>query len=74
MPKKWGPDPAEPESYVAIDPAILQAIKELAGTADRDRHVMPTIRAVLRVARIDPVTGNVVIGIRLTRDLNQPPE
>jgi hypothetical protein len=64
---------SEPEeSYIAVDVAILEALRELIWTADYDRHTLPTLRAVLRVAAIDP-HGRVVIGVRMVRDLDQDP-
>jgi hypothetical protein len=60
---------AEPERYVTVDLAVLEAIRELAWIQQVDWKIIPAIRLVLRVARIDPVTGNLVIAVTVTRDL-----
>ena len=58
------------ERYVTVDLSVLAAIREVAATRPVDR---PAIRLVLPVARIDPVTNNLVIGVRVARDLGDPP-
>jgi hypothetical protein len=61
--------------YVVVDLAVLQALRELAWVTDYDRHTLGAIRLVLRVARIDPITGRLVIAVSVARDLDtDPPE
>jgi hypothetical protein len=62
--------PEPEERYVIVDLRVLEAIKELAWVQQVDWKLLPTIRLVLRVARIDPVTDNLVIGVKLARDLD----
>jgi hypothetical protein len=63
--------PEPEERYVIVDLRVLEAIKELAWVQQVDWKLLPTIRLVLRVARIDPVTDNLVIGVKLARDLDE---
>jgi hypothetical protein len=70
-PFPWESPPDQGERYISIDPVILQAIREFAWVTDYDRHTLPAVRLLMRVARIDPVTDNLVIGVRLVRDLNE---
>jgi hypothetical protein len=64
--------PEAEEHYVVVDLHVLEAIKELDWIQRVDWKLIPAIRLVLRVARIDPVTGNLVIAVKLTRDLDDP--
>lgn len=59
----------EQERYIVIDPVILEAIRELSWISDFDRHTLEGIRLVLRVARIDPTSGNLVISAQFVRAL-----
>jgi hypothetical protein len=63
--------PEPEERYVIVDLRVLEAIKELAWIEQINWKLLPAIRLVLRVARIDPVTGNLVIAVKATRDLDQ---
>ena len=68
---------AEPEErYIAVDPLILEAIKELAWIEQVDHSMQPILRLALRVAHIAP-DGRIVFGVRMIRDLapeqDQPP-
>jgi hypothetical protein len=64
---------AEPERYVVVDLAVLEAVRELAQINKHAWPALPGIRLVLRVARIDEVSGSLVLGLRFVRDL-EPPE
>jgi hypothetical protein len=64
--------PEAEEHYVVVDLRVLEAIKELDWIQRVDWKLLPAIRLVLRVARIDPVTGNLVIAVSATRDLGDP--
>jgi hypothetical protein len=59
------PEP-EPERYVTIDLALLDAIRE--------GRTLPAIRLLVRVATIDRVSNHLVIGVRVVRDLDDRPE
>ena len=60
------------ERYVVVDLGVLEAIRELANIQQFAWRALPGIRLTLRVARIDPVSGNLVIGVRVARDLTPP--
>jgi hypothetical protein len=64
--------PEPEERYVTVDLAVLEAIKELAWLQQVNWTALPAIRLVLRIARIDPVTGNLVIAVTAARDLDDP--
>jgi hypothetical protein len=74
-----GPPSAE-ERYVVVDLAVLEAIRqlsrELSWPGRVDKLSFPTVELLLRVVRIDPVTNNLVIGVKVARDLHEgpPPE
>lgn len=61
-PFPWKSAP-EPERYVTVDLAILDAIRKLA-------ELQQAAHLVLRVARVDRVSGRIVFSARLVRDLN----
>jgi hypothetical protein len=58
------PEP-EPERYVTIDLALLDAIRE--------GRTLPAVQLLLRVATIDRVSKHLVIGVRVVRDLDDRP-
>jgi hypothetical protein len=62
---------SESERYVAVDLEVLAAIKELAWLQRIDWRTLPTLRLVLRVVRIEPSTGNILIGASVVRDLEE---
>lgn len=62
----------EPERYLAIDLDVLAAVKELAWLKQIDPHTLRQLRVILRVVRVEPATGNVIIGAQLVRDLEPP--
>jgi hypothetical protein len=84
MAEKWsGRDPEppvplgpelepEPERYVTVDLAVLAAIKALAGLREHNPTALHAVRIVLRIARVDEVSGRLVLGLRLVRDLEPP--
>jgi hypothetical protein len=65
---------AEPERYVVVDLAVLEAIKELAQINKFAWPALAGIRLVLRVARIDEVSGSLVLGLRFVRELDVEPD
>jgi hypothetical protein len=74
---------AEPEErYVTVDVALLQSIRELLTQRQvNPGAVVPTFRInagafrlIARLATIDEVSGRVVLGIRLFRDLDDQDE
>lgn len=67
----WDSLGEEGEHYVAISPILLKLIRETAWIHQLDPHVLPTVRLLLRVARVDPVTGNLVIGVKFLRELGE---
>jgi hypothetical protein len=60
------------ERYLAVDLAVLAAIKELAWLQQVNWHTLPSLRLVLRVVHVEPSTGSVVFGARVVRDLEEP--
>jgi hypothetical protein len=68
----WESLPEQGEHYIALDPIVLEAIRELSWLSQIDRRNLPTIRLVLRVVRIDEVGGDLVLGLRFVRDLDPP--
>jgi hypothetical protein len=68
-PFPWDSMPDQGEAYVTIDPLLLQAVKEFAWVNDYDRHTLPAVVLMLRVARIDQVDGRLVLGLRFVREL-----
>jgi hypothetical protein len=67
--------PESGEGYVIVDLRVLQAIRDLDWIERVDWRFVPSIRLTLRVARVDPVSGTLVIAAKLARDLHeQPPE
>jgi hypothetical protein len=72
-PFPWESNP-EQERYITVDPLIFEAIRELAWVTDYDRHTLPAIVLMLRIAHVDEVDGRLVLGLRLIRELGgQPP-
>jgi hypothetical protein len=71
-PERLEGDLPEPETYVAVDLAVLAAVKALAGLHEHNPTALLAVRLVLRVARVDEVSGRLVVGVRLTRDLEPP--
>jgi hypothetical protein len=77
-PEKWGPEP-EPfpwdsipsaeERYVAFDAGLLVTLRELADLAFSHPDAIGTIRAIMRIATIDP-HGRVVVGLKVVRSLD----
>jgi hypothetical protein len=65
---------SDQERYVAVDLEVLAAIKELDWLQRIDWRTLPTLRLVLRVVRIEPTTGNILIGAQVVRDLEVEPE
>jgi hypothetical protein len=65
---------SEPERYVAVDLAVLAAIKELAWLQQVNWQLLPALRLVLRVVRVEPATGNILIGASVVHDLEEGPE
>jgi hypothetical protein len=63
--------PESGEGYVIVDLRILQAIRDLDWIQRVDWRVVPSIRLTLSVARVDAVSGTLVIAARLTRDLDE---
>jgi hypothetical protein len=61
----------EPERYLAVDMMIIEAIRKL-WLEDVDQLKVPTVMLLLRVVRIDEISGQLVLGIRMTRDLDPP--
>ena len=61
------------ERYVAVDLEVLAAIKQLDWLQRVDWHTLPTLRLILRVIRVEPATGNILIGAQVVREL-EPPE
>jgi hypothetical protein len=68
-PLPWDSMPDRDEAYVTVDLVVLEAIRELAWLAQTDWHNLPRLRLLLRVARIDQVSGQLVLGLRFVRDL-----
>ena len=68
MPKPfpWESQPDTDEAYIVVDPLLLETIRQLCCT---DKDMQPILRMVMSVAHIDPVDGPLVIGVKLTRDL-----
>jgi hypothetical protein len=67
----WESFREEGEAYIAVDPLILEAIKELAWINQIDRYMQPILRLALRVAHITP-EGRLIISVKLVRDLDPP--
>ena len=63
----------ESERYLAVDLDVLAAVRELAWLRQIDPHTLSQLRVILRVLKVEPATGNVIIGAQLVRDL-EPPE
>jgi hypothetical protein len=62
------------ERYVAVDLAVLAAIKELDWIHRVDWQLLPAISLILRVVRVDRTSNTLVVGVRLTRSLDEPKE
>jgi hypothetical protein len=73
-PFSWESLPEQGERYLAIDPLILEAIRELAQINKHAWQALPGIRLVLRVAAIDEVDGRLVLGLRFARELDVEPD
>jgi hypothetical protein len=63
----------QPERYVVVDLAVLEAVRELDWVQRVDWHLLPALRATLRVVHLDPVTNRLVIAVKVARDLEEPP-
>lgn len=60
------------ERYIAVDLDVLRAVKELAWLKQIDPHTLSQLRVILRIVRIEPASGSVIIGAQLVRDLDPP--
>ena len=58
------------EQYVRVPAALLEAMHELFQTSGVEGHELESLRLVLRAAGVDPVSGAVVVGVRVVRDLD----
>jgi hypothetical protein len=60
----------QPEHYVAVPVEVLECLKALWLEPETDRLSVGTVRLLLRSVRLDSVSGQLVLGIRIVRDLN----
>jgi hypothetical protein len=65
--------PPEPEHYVAVPAVVLQAIAALWMEDETDRISIGTAKLLLRSVRYDQIAGNLVLGVRVVRSLDDEP-
>jgi hypothetical protein len=63
----------EPEYYVAVPLAVLDCLKALWLEDETDRLSLGTVSLLLRSVRLDQISGQLVLGVRMVRDLGAPP-
>jgi hypothetical protein len=63
----------EPEHYVAVPLAVLDCLKALWLEDETDRISLGTVRLLLRSVRLDNISGNLVLGVRVVRSLDDEP-
>jgi hypothetical protein len=61
--------PDQGERYLSVDPIVLEAIRELDWLHRVDPRNLPTVRLLLRVARLDEISGHLVLGLRFIHEL-----
>jgi hypothetical protein len=60
----------EPEHYIAVPVEVLEALKALWLEPEDDRLSANTVRLLLRSVQYDQISGRLVLGIRMARDLD----
>jgi hypothetical protein len=65
--------PTQREHYVAVPVEVLECLKALWLEDESDRISLGTVRLLLRSVRYDTISGQLVIGVRMTRDLDDDP-
>jgi hypothetical protein len=68
-----GPVPDQGEHYVAVPIEVLEYLKALWLEDETDRLSIGTVRLLLRSVRYDTISGQLVLGIRMARDLDDDP-
>jgi hypothetical protein len=63
----------EPEHYVAVPLAVLDCLKALWLEDETDRLSLGTVKLLLRSVRYDTIAGQLVIGVRMVRSLDDEP-
>jgi hypothetical protein len=62
--------PEHGEHYVAVPLAVLDCLKALWLEDDTDRLSLGTVKLLLRSVRVDQISGQLVLGVRMVRDLD----
>lgn len=65
--------PEPQEHYVAVPLAVLDCLKALWLEDETDRLSLGTVKLLLRSVRLDNISGNLVLGVRVVRSLDDPP-
>jgi hypothetical protein len=60
----------EPEHYIAVPLAVLDCLKALWLEDETDRLSLGTVKLLLRSVRLDQISGQLVLGVRMVRDLD----
>jgi hypothetical protein len=56
------------EHYVAVPIPVLDALKALWLEDETDRLSLGRVQLLLRSVRLDNISGNLVLGVRVVRD------